>query len=64
MKLPSLFRLLGLVGFVETKCENPQTLFYRSEDLDWPHFVYVGVVVALYWLLATEIRYDNMEQVL
>ena len=56
-------RLLGLIGFVETNCETPQSLHYRSEDLDWPHFLHVGVVVALYWFLATEIRFDNMEEV-
>ena len=56
-------RLLGLIGFVETKCDNPQALDYRSEDLDWPHFVFVAVVVTLYWFLATEIRYDNNDQV-
>ena len=56
-------RLLGLIGFVETKCDNPQALYYRSEDLDWPHFVFVAVVVTLYWFLATEIRYDNNDQV-
>ena len=56
-------RLLGLIGFVETKCDNPQALHYRSEDLDWPHFVFVAVVVTLYWFLATEIRYDNKDQV-
>ncbi|CAB4011361.1 Hypothetical predicted protein, partial [Paramuricea clavata] len=55
-------RLLGLIGFVETKCDNPQALYYRSEDLDWPHFVFVAVVVTLYWFLATEIRYDNNDQ--
>ncbi len=59
----SFSRLLGLIGFVETKCDNPQALYYRSEDLDWPHFLFVAVIVTLYWFLATEIRYDNNDQV-
>ena len=52
-----------MIGFVKTTCSNPQELQFRGEDLDWPHFLVVFVVVTLYWFLATEIRYDNDDQV-
>ncbi|RMX57158.1 hypothetical protein pdam_00022789 [Pocillopora damicornis] len=51
-----LSRLFGLVGIIYTDCSAPLALHVRPY-LDWPQCASPGVILALYWLLATETRY-------
>ncbi|XP_031569464.1 piezo-type mechanosensitive ion channel component 2-like, partial [Actinia tenebrosa] len=48
-------RLLGLVGIVYTDCNHPQVLHVK-QNIDWPLVSCPGVILLLYWLLATETR--------
>ena len=50
------YRLFGLVGIIYTDCSAPLALHVRPY-LDWPQCASPGVILALYWLLATETRY-------
>lgn len=52
----SSFRLFGLVGIIYTDCSAPLVLHVRPY-LDWPQCASPGVLLALYWLLATETRF-------
>lgn len=51
-----LARLFGLVGIIYTDCSAPLVLHVRPY-LDWPQCASPGVILALYWLLATETRF-------
>ncbi|KAL9975258.1 hypothetical protein ACROYT_G012400 [Oculina patagonica] len=51
-----LARLFGLVGIIYTDCSAPLALHVRPY-LDWPQCASPGVILALYWLLATETRF-------
>lgn len=49
-------RLFGLVGIIYTDCSAPLVLHVRPY-LDWPQCASPGVILVLYWLLATETRF-------
>jgi len=49
-------RLFGLVGIIYTDCSAPLALHVRPY-LDWPQCASPAVILALYWLLATETRF-------
>lgn len=49
-------RLFGLVGIIYTDCSAPLVLHVRPY-LDWPQCASPAVILALYWLLATETRF-------
>lgn len=54
--IPSSIRLFGLVGIIYTDCSAPLALHVRPY-LDWPQCASPAVILALYWLLATETRF-------
>lgn len=56
-----LARLFGLVGIVYTDCDAPSVLHVRLY-LDWPQCASPGVILALYWLLATETRFYFLDE--
>lgn len=54
--VPYSIRLFGLVGIIYTDCSAPLALYVRPY-LDWPQCASPAVILALYWLLATETRF-------
>lgn len=56
-----LARLFGLVGIIYTDCSAPLVLHVRPY-LDWPQCASPGVLLALYWLLATETRFYFIDE--
>lgn len=56
INVPYSIRLFGLVGIIYTDCSAPLALYVRPY-LDWPQCASPAVILALYWLLATETRF-------
>jgi len=55
-QIPYSIRLFGLVGIIYTDCSSPLALHVRPY-MDWPQCASPAVILALYWLLATETRF-------